>query len=178
MSQKTNKLSAPVTAQDHCQGDANAAITLVEYGDFQCPTCGAAYPIVKQLQKHFGDRLRFVHRNFPLPMHHYALPAAETAEFAASEGKFWEMHDALYENQSEIGNDLFPELAEELGLDTKKLEEALDDTSFSDAIERDIASGEASGVHGTPTFFINNTRHDDSFDYETLKAAITEAAGK
>ena len=174
----SNKLSAPVTAEDHCQGEANAAVTLVEYGDYQCPTCGAAYPIVKQLQKHFGDRLRFVHRNFPLPQHHYALPAAETAEFAASEGKFWEMHDALYENQSEIGNDLFPELAEELGLDTKKLEEALDDTSFSATIDKDLASGEASGVHGTPTFFLNGKRHDDSFDYETLKAAITEAIGK
>ncbi|SEC21665.1 DsbA family protein [Terriglobus roseus] len=174
----TKKLSLPVSEDDHAQGNARAAVTLVEYGDYQCPTCGAAYPIVKQLQKHFGDRLRFVHRNFPLDQHRYAEPAAETAEFAASEGKFWEMHDALYENQDSMDEDLFPELATELDLDPQKLEEALDGSNFTAIIDRDLASGEASGVRGTPTFFLNGIRHDDAFDYETLKAAITAATEK
>jgi protein-disulfide isomerase len=174
----TKKLSIPVSEDDHAQGNARAAVTLVEYGDYQCPTCGVAYPIVKQLQKHFDDRLRFVHRNFPLTMHRYSQPAAETAEFAASEGKFWEMHDALYENQDGMNADLFPELASEIGLSTQKLEEALDDGSFSATVDKDMTGGEASGVHGTPTFFINGQRHDGPFDYETLKAAINTAAEK
>src|ERR1700684_1937788 len=105
-------LKIPVSGQDHIQGTAMAACTLVEYGDYECPNCGAAYPLVKDIQKHFGKRLRFVFRNFPMSrMHPSAQAAAEAAEFAATKGKFWEMHDLLYGNQDRLGVELFTELA-------------------------------------------------------------------
>ena len=170
-------LSAPVSPKDHVQGNANAAVTLVEYGDYECPSCGAAYPIVKRLQKEFGDELRFVHRNFPLPQHDFAEFAAETAEFAATEGQFWEMHDALYENQADMDDDLFPKLADDLELDPAALTKALEHGKFEDRVAEDIESGEASGVQGTPTFFINGKQHEGSIGYEALVAAIRAAAG-
>src|SRR5271156_702751 len=111
------RLSVPVSAKDHIQGDPHAPVTLVEYGDYQCPSCGQAYPIVKRLQKHFGKRMSFVFRNFPLTqIHPYAEPAAETAEFAAAHHKFWQMHDLLYENQDRLDDDLLVELAQGLQL--------------------------------------------------------------
>lgn len=171
-----SQLSVPVGPNDHIQGDEHAAVTLVEYGDFQCPTCGAAYPIVKQLQQEFGDQLRFVHRNFPLMQHDFAEAAAETAEYAATQDQFWEMHDALYENQDEMDDDLFPQLAEELGLDVAKLNKALASGQFEDRVEQDIESGDTSGVHGTPTFFINGKQHVGSFQYEALSEAIRKAS--
>ena len=110
-------LKIPVTSSDHIQGDEHAPVILVEYGDYQCPHCGRAYPIVKQVQKHFGKRLAFVFRNFPLnEMHPDAEVAAETAEFAASQDRFWEMHDAIFENQDSLGLPLLLELAEKLSL--------------------------------------------------------------
>src|SRR5580658_9044577 len=113
----TIMLKVPVSASDHIQGDKNAPVILVEYGDYECPHCGAAYPIVKRVQKHFGKRLRFVFRNFPLSeMHPNAEAAAETAEFAAANGRFWEMHDLLFENQERLGRPLFTQLAKELEL--------------------------------------------------------------
>ncbi len=165
-------LKVPVGSDDHCAGDESAAVTLVEYGDYQCPDCGVAYPIVKQLQKHFGDKLRFVYRNFPLPMHEFAETAAETAEFAGSKGKFWEMHDSLFEHQEEFSETFFTDLAEQAGLNTTALDRALENESFADKIEDDVNSGEQSGVHGTPTFFLNGKRHEDSYDYRTLKEAV------
>ena len=170
-----SKLTVPVGPNDHAQGDANAAVTLVEYGDYQCPSCGAVYPIVKQLQKDFGDQLRFVHRNFPLPQHDFAEFAAETAEFAATEGQFWEMHDALYESQDKMDDDLFPKLAEDLELDPEALTEALDKGKFEDRVAADIESGENSGVQGTPTFYINGKQHTGSIQYEALAAEIRAA---
>src|SRR4029077_14754840 len=110
-------LKIPVGPADHIQGDANAPCTLVEYGDYECPYCGSAYPIVKRIQKHFGKRIRFVFRNFPLnEMHPHAESAAESAEFAAAHGKFWEMHDALFENQGRLASPLYLDLARELNL--------------------------------------------------------------
>ena len=109
-------LKVPVSPDEHIQGAENAAVTLVEYGDYQCPFCGSAYPIVKKLQKKFGDQLRFIFRNFPLAqIHPFAEPAAETAEYAGAKGQFWEMHDRLYENQSRLDGPLFFELAQVLG---------------------------------------------------------------
>ena len=110
-------LKVPVTSEDHAQGPESAEVTLVEYGDYECPHCGRAYPIVKQVQKHFGKRLRFVFRNFPLgEMHPHAESAAETAESAGAQGKFWEMHDLLFENQDRLGGSLYLELAQQLEL--------------------------------------------------------------
>ena len=173
-----SKLAVPVTEEDHAHGDASAPVTLVEYGDYQCPSCGDAFPIVQQVQKHFGKQLRFVFRNFPLPMHPFAEPAAEAAEFAASKDKFWQMHDALYENQVAMDEGLFPKLGKKLGLDAEGLTDALEEEEFADHIEEDMKSGEASGVRGTPTFYINGQRQDGSFDYETLTEAISAALKK
>jgi len=171
-------LKIPIRPEDHIQGDADAPCTLVEYGDYECPHCGRAYPIVKRVQKHFGKRLRFVFRNFPLnEIHAQAEAAAETAEFAAAHGKFWEMHDLLFENQTRFSPPLFQELAQGLKLDPKELREALASEKYTAHVRSDFMSGARSGVNGTPTFFINGQRHDGPFEYEDLVAAIEEALG-
>ncbi len=171
-----SQLSAPVHEQDHIEGSSSAPVTLVEYGDFECPTCGQAYAIVKHVQKHFGDKLRFVYRHFPLEQHPMAEPAAEASEFASAQGKFWPMHDALYENQEDLSPELFTELAGNLRLKEKALERALADGEFAERVEADVESGEESGVAGTPTFYINGQQHKGSFDAHTLIAAIEAAA--
>jgi protein-disulfide isomerase len=174
-----SNLKNPVSAADHIQGEENAPFTLVEYGDYQCPYCGQAYPIVKRVQKHFGKRLRFVFRNFPLiEMHPNAELAAETAEFAAANGKFWEAHDLLYENQQRLGGELYSEIAKKLALVPASLVVALEKREFAPRVRTDFSGGVRSGVNGTPTFFINGQRHDASFDYETLVAAIEAAPSK
>jgi|ERR1700676_3654929 protein-disulfide isomerase len=172
-----SSLKIPVSAADHIQGPETAKVTLLEYGDYECPHCGRAYPIVKKVQKYFANRLRFVFRNFPLSeAHPHAESAAETAEFAGAQAKFWEMHDGLFENQDRLGGALYSELAEELDLPTAELRKALESREFAARVKSDFSGGVRSGVNGTPTFFINGKRHDDSFDYETLVAAI-EAVG-
>jgi protein-disulfide isomerase len=173
------KLKIPVGPADHIQGDENAQCTLVEYGDYECPHCGAAYPIVKRLQKHFGKRLRFVYRNFPLSqIHPQAESAAETAEFAASKGKFWEMHDLLFENQTQLGPDLYAELSEKLGLAENELQEALATNKYQAHVRADFAGGVRSGVNGTPTFFIDGERYDDSFDFPTFVGTLNAVLGQ
>jgi protein-disulfide isomerase len=168
-----SKLSIPISANDHLSGDLDAACSLVEYGDYQCPSCGMAYPIVKQLQKHFGKRLLFVFRNFPLSqIHPWAEPAAEAAEFAGQQDKFWEMHDLLYENQESLSDALFSKLAESLGLSSAQMETAVTEHANHARIRADFTGGVRSGVNGTPTFFINGQRHDESYDFETLREAI------
>jgi protein-disulfide isomerase len=166
-------LKVPVTAEDHAQGPEDAAVTLVEYGDYECPHCAHAYPIVQQVQKQFGEQLRFVFRNFPLSqMHPYAEGAAEVAEFAGAQGKFWEMHDRLFENQERLGEALFLELGKDLKLSTTALRQALEKKTFEARVRADFTGGIRSGVNGTPTFFINGHRHNGSFDFDTLVAAI------
>jgi protein-disulfide isomerase len=168
-----SKLSVPVSDKDHRQGDPDAPCTLVEYGDYQCPSCGHAYPIVKRVQKHFGKRLLFVFRNFPLSeMHPYAEPAAETAEFAGAHHKFWEMHDLLYENQDRLDDALLFQLAQQLQLDPEKLRQALASKEFEPRVRTDFRGGVRSGVNGTPTFFINGQRHDGAYEYASLVEAI------
>jgi protein-disulfide isomerase len=166
-------LKNPVTQADHVQGDIKAPVILVEYGDYQCPHCGHAYPIVKQVQKHFGGRLCFVFRNFPLKeVHAHAEAAAETAEFAAAQGRFWEMHDALFENQDDLELPELLELAQDLQLPAAGLEESLRDGTYASRVQHDFMGGVRSGVNGTPTFFINNHRHDGPFEFEDLVGAI------
>lgn len=168
----------PGRTEDHMQGDQSAECTLVEYGDYECPYCARAHPIVKRLQRHFGKRLRFVFRNFPLSqLHPHAESAAETAEFAADKGKFWEMHDLLFENQSRLDMAVFERLAEELHLSAPELREALNGRDYLARARADFAGGVRSGVNGTPTFFINDLRNDGSFEYEDLRAAIEETPG-
>jgi protein-disulfide isomerase len=167
------ELKVPIGPGDHIQGGEDAQCTLVEYGDYECPHCGAAYPIVQRLQKHFGHRLRFVYRNFPLSqMHPHAESAAETAEFAAGKGRFWEMHDLLFENQTQLGPGLYANLCEQLSLDAKELHEALSGKVYQAHVRSDFTGGVRSGVNGTPTFFIDGERYDDSFDYPTFVGAI------
>lgn len=166
-------LRIPVGPEDHIQGDARAPVTLVEYGDYECPHCGRAYPIVKKVQQHFGKRVRFVFRNFPLSeAHPHAEEAAETAEFAGVNGKFWPMHDLLFENQDRLTRPLFGELARTLELDTAALQKALETREYAPRVRADFSGGARSGVNGTPTFFINGRRHDAPFDYEDLVEAI------
>jgi protein-disulfide isomerase len=168
-------LKIPVGPQDHVQGDANALVTLVEYGDYECPFCGAAYPIVKQLQEQFGADLRFVFRNFPITqLHPHAMGAASTAEYAAINGRFWDTHDALYENQQWLGLPLYEKIVIELGLPPANLLVALESGAFEEKIRSDFTGGVRSGVNGTPSFFINGTRFD-GLDFEAMAYAINAA---
>ncbi|HZL28302.1 MAG TPA: thioredoxin domain-containing protein [Acidobacteriaceae bacterium] len=166
------KLTTRVTAQDYSQGKTNAPWTLVEYGDYQCPSCGDAYPIVKQLPQHFGDQLRFVFRNFPLDMHPYAEHAAEAAEFASAHGKFWEMHNLLFEHQANLKHATLLKLAVQLRLSSDHLKHALAEGAYAARVKTDIDSGIASGVQGTPTFYINGQQHDGSYDCDSMVEAI------
>jgi len=172
-------LTMPVSeGRDHIQGSAEAPVTLVQYGDYECPYCGAAYPIIKEVQTRMGERLRFVFRNFPISTSHpHAEQAAEAAEAAASQGKFWEMHDLLYENQSHLLENDLRAYGEELGLDVDLFDKELAEHVHAERIHEDFMSGVRSGVNGTPTFYINGARHDDSYDTQTLLAALERAAG-
>jgi protein-disulfide isomerase len=172
-------LTAPVSTDDHTLGSAEAPVTLVEYGDYECPYCGAAYPMVKALVKRFGSKLRFVFRNMPLnEMHANAELAAEAAEAAAAQGKFWEMHDALYEQQAELGPDLLRTLARRLNLDRPRFESELASRKFREHVKHDFMSGVRSGVAGTPTFFINGERYDGALDERSLTAALQHASAQ
>jgi len=131
-----------------------------------------AHPIVKQLQEHFGDQLRFVFRHFPLEMHPYAEHAAETAEFASAHGKFWEMHDLLFDNQTDLKDSALLKLAVKLRLGSDHLKHALEEGKYAARIQTDIDSGEASGLRGTPTFYINSRMHDGDYSFDSLVEAI------
>src|SRR6266478_4479637 len=159
----TAKLTLPVGQRDHWQGPENAPVTLLEYGDYQCPYCGQAYPIVKELQRRLGDRLSFVFRNFPLTqIHQHAQQAAEAAEAAGAQDKFWEMHDALFEHQRALDDKHLKEYAAKLGLDEARFSREMAEHSYAARLREDLLSGARSGVNGTPTFFINGERYDGS----------------
>jgi protein-disulfide isomerase len=167
------KLSVPVSKEDHIFGSNDAPVTLLEYGDYECPYCGMAYPIVKKIQQQFGNDLRFVFRNFPIvDSHPHAEIAAMTAEFSGSFDKFWEMHDILYENQEALELENLMNYAASLGLSPEKLQKAIENETFVPKIRADFMSGVRSGVNGTPSFYINGNRHAGSFEYEELAAAI------
>ncbi|MDB4957184.1 MAG: Periplasmic thiol:disulfide interchange protein DsbA [Myxococcales bacterium] len=167
-------LTLAVGARDHIQGSSHAALTLVEYGDYECPHCGRAYPIVKAVQKRLGNKLRFVFRNFPLvTMHPHAEAAAEISEAAAGEGKFWEMHDALFENQGALEIDDLIVYATNLGLDVGRVASELERRVHLPKVREDVTSGSHSGVNGTPTFFINGVRFEGNWDEEGLLAALS-----
>ena len=154
-------LKPEIGPADHTQGNEQAAVKLVEYGDYQCPYCGDAYSIVKEIQSTFGDQILFVFRNFPLQeAHRYANIASQAAEAAGNQGKFWEMHDAIYENQKQLNDDFLEYLAEKLGLDMEQFEHDLNSEEISAKVENDFESGVRSGVNGTPSFFINGVKFD------------------
>jgi protein-disulfide isomerase len=166
-------LKTLITRGDHIRGPANAPITLVEYGDYQCPQCALAHPIVNQVQSYFRGSLRFVFRHFPLTeVHPYAEIAAESAEFAGAAGLFWEMHDALFENQDMLNVATILLIGAQLGLSKAAMRHALETGQYRNKVRNDFMSGVRSGVNGTPTFFINGVRHDGGFDYASLVSAI------
>jgi protein-disulfide isomerase len=170
-------LTPPVSARDHSEGNEDALVTLVEYADYQCPYCGEAHPVIKRLQKSLGTKLRFVFRNFPLThAHPYALLAAQAAEAAALQGKFWEMHDMIFENQEKLEPEVLPLWAHEVGLNMNQFAKAVSEGKVTKRIEEDHASGVESGVGGTPSFFINGTRYEGEDDYDSLCAALLDAA--
>lgn len=169
-------LKVSVTEHDHIQGAVDADCCLVEYGDYECPSCGAVQPMIRDLRLRFGDRLAIVFRNFPLSeMHFKAEPAAEVAEFAAEHGKFWEMHDLLFDHQEELGDQMFHVLADRLGLVDSELQTAVYRKSYSKRIQADFKGGIRSGVNGTPTFFINGERFDGASDYDSFVVAIEQS---
>ena len=168
------KLSLPVnSSRDHIQGAPTAPVTLLEYGDYQCPYCGQAYPIIKQVQKHLGSKLRFVFRNFPITqIHPHAQHAAEAAESSSAQNKFWEMHDHLYENQQALDDSHLEKYASALGLDLAQFNHDISSHAHAQRIREDFISGVRSGVNGTPTFYINGIRYNGSWDFETLLKAL------
>lgn len=156
-------LKPSVNKNDHAQGNLNSDLVIVEYGDYQCPYCGAAYPVLKELMKEFGGQVKFVFRNFPLSeMHQYARPAAIAAEAANLQGKFWEMHDAIYENQQNLNENLLMTLAEKLELNMPQFEKDLQKVELENKVDSDFESGIMSGVNGTPSFFVNDKKFNGS----------------
>ncbi|WP_434980225.1 DsbA family protein [Daejeonia sp. YH14] len=169
-------LHPSVNKNDHFLGDPEKAkVVLTEYGDYQCPSCGEAYPIVKNLQEYFGEDLLFVFRNFPLTeIHPNAFHAALAAEAAGKQNKFWEMHDILYENQSRLDLEALEYYAEEIGLNINAFRRYLRSKTLQDKVENDIESGLRSGVNGTPSFYINNEKYNEDWSEDFLKQVLQQ----
>ncbi len=160
-------------------GSRDAKVVIVEFSDFQCPACGSAAPIVKEVAKEYGDKILVVFRHFPIiSSHPYALKAAEAAEAAAEQGKFWEYHDLLFENQENLKDNDLKRYAEELGLNMKKFEEALKNGEFKDKVRGDLDTGEKFGVNATPTFFINGEVHRGVISFEDFQKIIDKELAK
>jgi len=169
-------LAVPVNDADHAKGSAGAPVTLVEYGDYQCPYCAMAYPVVQEILERNGDRLRFVFRNFPLSQAHpYASMAAQVAEGAATLGRFWPMHDWLYQHQdawTQRGAEGIADGVQAIGLDPTQLEQALEDPHVAERVRHDFMGGVRSGVNGTPGFYLNGQLYAGGFD--TLGQAVAK----
>ncbi len=170
-------LVGPVSERDHSQGPATAAVTLVQYGDYECPYTRQSTTIVRAIQQQLGDKLRFVFRNFPLTeIHPHALHAAFAAEAAAAQGKFWQMHDSIFHHQHSLEDSDLEQFAGAVGLDMQQFARDMAERPSISRIEEDLQSGIRSGVRGTPTFFINGVLYPGSWEQEALLAAL-EAAG-
>jgi protein-disulfide isomerase len=167
-------LTLPDPDRDHIVGSADGLIKLLEYGDYECPFCGEAHLIVKEIQRRLGDDLLFAFRNFPLTnIHPHAEHAAEAAEAAGAQGNFWGMHDILFENQDALEDDDLAAYAAELGLDETRLIREVTSDVYAPRIREDFKSGVRAGVNGTPTFFINGERYDGTRDVDHLLGALT-----
>lgn len=166
-------LSPPLEDIDHVRGDRGAPLELVMFGDFQCPYCLGAQSILRRVRERLGDRLVFGFRHLPIPERHPLAPlAAEASEAAAAQGKFWEFHDVLYANQPRLSRETILELAGEHGLDAERMEAEIDSGAHRDRIARDVASAEASGATGTPTFYVNGKRFFGAYDAGSLVEAL------
>ena len=172
------RLLVPVNANDHIIGPRDAPITMVEYGDFECPFCRQSHLVVKEILDQLGDSLRFVFRHFPLTMAHpHAQSAAEAAEAAGAQGRFWEMHDVLFENQDALQHDELIEYAQAADVNPIDVADDLASDAMRERVRRDFRSGVRSGVNGTPTFFVNGRRFDgDWTDPEAFASALREVA--
>jgi protein-disulfide isomerase len=169
-------LTVPVSERDHSQGPADATVTLVQYGDYECPYTRQSTTGVRAIQQQLGDKLRFVYRNFPLvQIHPHALHSAEAAEAADAQGKFWEMHDYIFHHQHTLEDSDLRRFAEAVGLNVAQYDQDMAAHSHLARIEADVESGVESGVGGTPTFYINGARHDGSWEQEVLLSAIERA---
>jgi len=176
MSAHPLQLTPPVQSFDHSRGPDHAAVTVVEFGDFECPNCKQAAPAVKLLLERFDERVRFVFRHFPLvDVHPHALLAAQAAEAASAQGKFWQMHDLLFENQTHLKAQHLHSYAERLGLDMTRYTAEMDDEIYLQRVREHLESGRQSGVRGTPTFFVNGRLYDVSFGLRALFDAVEEA---
>ena len=174
MSEKVH-LSIPVGPDDHSRGPLDAKLTVVEYGDYQCPYCGQAYPIVEQLLSTFADSMRLIFRNLPLAdMHPHAEAAAEMAAAVALQGKFWEIHDALYENQRDLSDASILRYVEGVGADVDEATKAVAGGGPRQRVETDFEGAIRSGANGTPTFFVNGVRYDGSWMYEPFSEYLSE----
>jgi protein-disulfide isomerase len=170
------RLTIPVAQRDHIQGSLDAAVILLEYGDYECPACGQVFPIVKQLQERLGDSLCFAFRHFPLTnVHPHAEHAAEAAEAAGAQGKFWMMNDILFENQDALEDEDLVRYATVLRLDARKLISEVIAGAYATRLREDFLSGIRGGVNGTPTFFINGIRYDGARGLNALLDAVTPA---
>ncbi len=164
-----SNLKPAVNKNDHIQGNKNASIELVEYGDYQCPHCGRAYPVIKNIQKKLGNKLKFIFRNFPLSeAHPNATNAAVAAEAASEQNKFWEMHDIIFENQENINDVDLINYAGKIGLNIEQFKTDFEKPDYLEKVESDFESGVRSGVNGTPAFFINGKKYEDSWEEKEL----------
>src|SRR5918911_5717755 len=173
------RLAVPVGPEDHVRGPADAPVTLVEYGDFECPFCGRAYPAVEALLRRLGDRVRFVYRHSPRPEHPHARHAAEAAAAAAaqSEQGFWRMYYALFTHQQALDDASLARYAAESGLDVERFKRDMAAHVYAPRVQRDLQSAVHSGAHGTPTFFVNGRKHEGPDTYEDLLAAVQAEPG-
>lgn len=163
------KLAVPVAQTDHHQGSVYAPAKLVEYGDYECPACGAAYPLIEAVQQALGDKLCFVYRHFPLTnAHPHAQKAAEAAEAAGAQGAFWEMHQMLFENQDELELEDLERYGAVLNLDVEQMLSELAEEKYDPKIRNDVRGGIRSGVNGTPTFFVNGVRYEGPRDLDAM----------
>jgi protein-disulfide isomerase len=170
-------LFPPVGDRDHVIGPANAPVTLVEYGDYECPYCGAAHPVVEEIRRQLGNELRFAFRHFPLTrVHPHAEHAAEAAEAAGAQGrpKFWQMHNTLFEHQNALDDAYLEIYAASIGLDLGRFTREMLAGVYAPRVREDFLSGVRSGVNGTPTFFINGRRHEGGYDLQSMLFAISD----
>lgn len=176
ISTPTPALNPPLGPKDHILGPPDGGLVMVEYGDYECPHCGRAAPIVEAILKKFADKLTFGFRHFPLAkIHRHARLAAQAAEAAGAQGKFWEMHAMLFQHQDALEAEDLAKYAAGLDLDVPRFVRELGDGTYSERVREDLASGIRSGVNGTPTFFIQNKRFNGGYDFDALVAALSES---
>jgi protein-disulfide isomerase len=168
------RLTVPIGTRDHVLGPPTARLTLLEYGDFECPYCQAAHPVVRELRETLGGQVLFAYRHFPLTqIHPHAGPAAEAAEAAGAQGRFWEMHDTLF-TQRRLDTESLLVDARMLGIDLERFAADLEEHTYAPRVREDFLTGVRSGVNGTPTFFVNGLRHNGGHDVESLLAALED----